>query len=176
MRLQTELVKISSIDDSFTADFQWRIAIERRMYTMTWIISGEGPFGPGLPFLRGENSGWYLRFLSASWNFRSVEGLMTTATFESRRGLINSDYKPNRNRSRVVRLGARRRERLMTRSCCFRRRFSAITALALPCPRCFATAVNKCARSSRRFFIIGKGRGNSHPARAYSSIGFYVRI
>ncbi len=126
----------------------------RFISTMTWIISGEGPFGPGLPLFRGENSNRYLRFLSASWNFWSVEGLMITATFESRRGLINSDHKPNRNRSRVVRLCARRRARLITRSCCFRRRFSAITAFTPPGPRCLATAVSKRARSNSRIFII----------------------
>ena len=118
------------------------------------IISGEGPFGPGLPLFRGENSNRYLRFLRASWNFWSVEGLIITATFGSRRGLINIDNKPNRNRSRVVRLGARRRARLITRSCCFRGRFSAITALAPPGPRCLATAVSKRAKSNSRIFIV----------------------
>ena len=147
----------------------------RFISTMVWMSSFEGPLGPGLPLLRGEKNSWYLRFLSASWNLSSVEGLMTTATFESRRGLTNSDHQPNRNRSRAVRLGARRWGRVTTSSCCFRRRFSAITALAPPGPRCLATVVSKCARSNSRFFLIGKGRGDSHPAHAYSSIGFYVR-
>jgi hypothetical protein len=35
MCLPTELVKISSIGEGFPADFQWRIAIGRSMYTMT---------------------------------------------------------------------------------------------------------------------------------------------
>jgi hypothetical protein len=37
MCLPTELVEISSTDDSFPADFRWRIAIKRGMYTMTVI-------------------------------------------------------------------------------------------------------------------------------------------
>jgi hypothetical protein len=34
MRLPQELVEIGSMDDGFLAEFQWRIATERRMYTM----------------------------------------------------------------------------------------------------------------------------------------------
>jgi len=41
-----------------------------------------------------------------------------TATRRMRRGSRNNDQKPNRHRSSAYRLGARRRERLMTRSCC----------------------------------------------------------
>jgi hypothetical protein len=37
MRVPTELVMISSTDDSFPAEFHWRIATERCMYTMTVI-------------------------------------------------------------------------------------------------------------------------------------------
>ncbi len=37
MRVPPELVEISSIDDSFPAEFPWRIATERRMYTMTVV-------------------------------------------------------------------------------------------------------------------------------------------
>ena len=55
----------------------------------------------------------------------------------------NSDQKPMRNRSAFERLGARRRERVTTRSCCLRRRFSATTALVPPGPRSFAIVVNR---------------------------------
>jgi hypothetical protein len=51
--------------------------------------------------------------------------------------IANYHQKPNRNRSRVVRLGARRRGRLMTRSCCFMSRLSATTARASPGPGVF---------------------------------------
>ena len=41
MRLPTELVGISSIDEGFLANFRWRIAIERRVDTMTVVIIPE---------------------------------------------------------------------------------------------------------------------------------------
>ena len=37
MRVSTELVEISSIDDSFPAEFHWRIVTERRRYTMAVV-------------------------------------------------------------------------------------------------------------------------------------------
>ena len=76
-----------------------------------------------------------------------------------RRGLRNSDQKPNRNRSSAEKFGARRRERLMIRSCCFMRRLSATMALAPPGLRSLAIVVNRCARSISRFFMDVKGRG-----------------
>jgi hypothetical protein len=41
MRVPPELAEISPIDGSFPADFQGRIDIERRMYTMTVIAIPE---------------------------------------------------------------------------------------------------------------------------------------
>jgi hypothetical protein len=75
-----------------------------------------------------------------------------------RRRLRNSDQKPSRNRSSAERLGARRRERLITRSCCFMSRLSATTALAPPGPRSLAIVVNRCARSTSRSFMAEQGR------------------
>ncbi len=61
---------------------------------------------------------------------------MTTAARRIWCGLRNSDQKPSRNRSSAERCGARCRERLSSRSCCFRRRLSATTAFTPPGPRC----------------------------------------
>ena len=47
--------------------------------TMAWMSSGEGPFGPGLPFRPAEYSRRYFRCLSRQWNFNSVEGRIITA-------------------------------------------------------------------------------------------------
>ena len=116
-----------------------------------------GPFGPGLPLFRGENSNRYLRFLSASWNFNSVDGLMTTAARRIWCGLRNNDQKPSRNRSSAERFGARCLARLTTRSCCFRRRLSATTAFTPPGPMSLARVVNRCMRSTIRSFI-GRNR------------------
>jgi len=76
-----------------------------------------------------------------------------------RRGLRNNDKKPKRHRSSADKLGERRRERLMTRSCCFMSRLSATTALAPPGPRSLAIVVNKRARSTSRSFMAEQGRG-----------------
>ena len=62
------------------------------------------------------------------------------------------------NRSSAERLGARRRERLMTKSCCFMSRLSAMTVLAPPGPKSLATVVNRCTRSIKMSFIAEKGR------------------
>jgi len=86
---------------------------------IAWMSSGDGPLGAGLPFLPDEYSSWYLRYFSRAWNFNNVDGRIITAARWIRRGSRNSDQKPNRNRSSAERLSARRRERLMTRSCCF---------------------------------------------------------
>jgi len=76
-----------------------------------------------------------------------------TATRRMRRGSRNNDQKPNRHRSSVDRLGARRRERLMTRSCCFMSRLSATTAFAPPGPRSLAIVVRRWRRSISRSFM-----------------------
>ena len=114
---------------------------------IAWMSSGDGPLGAGLPFLPDEYSSWYLRYFSRAWNFNNVDGRIITAARWIRRGSRNSDQKPNRSRSSAERLGAHRRERLMTRSCCFMSRLSATTALAPLGPRSLAIVVNRCARS-----------------------------
>ena len=93
-----------------------------------------------------------------------------------RRGLRNSDQKPSRNRSSAERLGARRRERLITRSCCFMSRLSATTALAPPGPRSLAIVVNRCARSTSRFFMAEQGREGCFQEPACLSCRFQVII
>jgi hypothetical protein len=47
----------------------------------------------------------------SAWKLSSVDGWNTTATLESRLGLIQSEQKPAIKRSRMRRLGDRRRER-----------------------------------------------------------------
>jgi hypothetical protein len=75
-----------------------------------------------------------------------------------RRGLRNSDQKPNRYRSSVERLGARRRERLITRSCCFMSRLSATMTRAPPGPGSLANVVKGCVRSISRSFMVEQSR------------------
>ena len=53
----------------------------------------------------------------------------------NRLGLRNCEQNPKSTRSAVRRLGARRRDRRITKSCCLRMRFSASTALIPPLPR-----------------------------------------
>ncbi len=85
----------------------------------------------------------------SSWDPRSVC---------DRTGLRNNDQKPNRNRSNDERLGALRRERLMTKSCCFMSRLSAMIAFAPPGPRSLAIVASRWRRSVSRSFMAGKGR------------------
>ena len=115
-------------------------------------------------------------FISRPWNFNSVDGRRITAARWIRRGSRNSDQKPNRNRSSVERLGARRRERLMTRSCCFMSRLSATTALAPPVPRSLAMVVNRWMRSISRSFMAEQGREGSFQEQVCLSCRFQVII
>jgi len=48
---------------------------------MASMSACEGPLGPGFPFLHAVYSNRYLRFLSMSWKFKSVEGLRMTAAY-----------------------------------------------------------------------------------------------
>ena len=41
MHVPAELVEIGSIDDGFSAEFHWRIAIERRMHAKMVVIISE---------------------------------------------------------------------------------------------------------------------------------------
>jgi len=131
---------------------------------------------PGLPFFHDEYSSRYLRFIRRSWNFISVDGRRIKAARWIRRGSRNSDQKPNRNRSSVERLGARRRERLMTRSCCFMSRLSATTALAPPVPMSLAMVVNRWMSSISRSFMAEQGREASFQEQVCLSCRFQVII
>lgn len=72
---------------------------------------------------------------------------------------IGIRQKPSRNLSHADRLGARCGERLMVKSCCFIRRQSATTALALPGSRSLAIVVSRCAMRTKRSFMAMTRRG-----------------
>jgi hypothetical protein len=69
----------------------------------------------------------------------------------------NNDQNPSWNRSNADRRGARRRDRLTIRSCCFMRRLCATTVLAPPGPKSLAIVHSRWARSSNRSFMLKKG-------------------
>src|ERR1035437_2832861 len=71
----------------------------------------------------------------------------------SRRRLTNCAQNPKSQRSAGRRLGARRRERCRTRSCCFKRIFSARTARVPPVPRRTASLASRCAITKIAFFM-----------------------
>src|ERR1035437_9045105 len=71
----------------------------------------------------------------------------------SRRRLTNWAQNPKSQRSAVRRLGARRRERCRTRSCCFKRIFSARTARVPPVPRRKAGLASRCTITKIAFFM-----------------------
>ena len=81
-----------------------------------------------------------------------------------------------RSRSSVERVGARRRERLMTRSCCFMSRLSATTALAPPVPMSFAMVVNRWMSSISRSFTAEQGREGRFQEQVCLSCRFQVII
>ena len=141
---------------------------------MAWMSSWDGPLGPGLPFFRAENSNRYLRFLSALWSLSIVDGLMITAARKMCWGLMKSDQKLSKNRSSADRLGARCRERLITRSCCFMRRLSATTAFAPPGPMILARVVNRCMRSTIKSFMGKQGRVGRYQAQGLLSVCFHA--
>src|SRR5664279_5839544 len=71
----------------------------------------------------------------------------------SRRRLTNWAQNPKSQRSAVRRLGARRRARCRTRSCCFKRIFSARTARVPPVPRRTASLASRCTLTKIAFFM-----------------------
>src|ERR1017187_279477 len=71
----------------------------------------------------------------------------------SRRRLTNWAQNPKSQRSAVRRLGARRRERCRTRSCCFKRIFSARTARVPPVHRRTASLAGRCTITKIAFFM-----------------------
>src|SRR5664280_439272 len=71
----------------------------------------------------------------------------------SRRRLTNWAQNPKSQRSAGRRLGARRRERCRTRSCCFKRIFSARTARVPPVPRRTASLASRCTITKIAFFM-----------------------
>src|SRR5664279_659746 len=71
----------------------------------------------------------------------------------SRRRLTNWAQNPKSQRSAGRRLGARRRERRRTRSCCFKRIFSARTARIPPVPRRTASLASRCTIIRIAFFM-----------------------
>ena len=93
-----------------------------------------------------------------------------------RRGLRNNDQKPNRNRSSGEGLGARRRERLITRSCWFMCRLSATTALAPPGPMSLAIVDNRGTISTSRSFKAEQRRGDCFQEQDSPSYRFQVII
>src|ERR1035437_1919158 len=71
----------------------------------------------------------------------------------SRRRVTNWAQNPKSQRSAVRRLGARRRERCRTRSCCFKRIFSARTDRVPPVPRRTASLASRCTITKIAFFM-----------------------
>src|ERR1035437_5775484 len=71
----------------------------------------------------------------------------------SRRRLTNWAQNPKSQRWAGRRLGARRRERCRTRSCCFKRIFSARTARVPPVPRRTASLASRCTITKIAFFM-----------------------
>jgi len=141
-----------------------------------WMSSGDGPLGPGLPFLPDECSSRYLQFIRMSWNYNSFDGRIITAARWIRRGSRNSDQKPNKTRSSAERIGARCRERLMTRCCCFMSRLSATTALTPLGPRSLAIVVNRCTRNTSRSLMAEQGREGCIQEQVCLSCRFQVII
>ena len=71
----------------------------------------------------------------------------------NRRGLNNNAQKPKNKRSNVRRLGARRRARCRTRSCCFRRIFSASTVRIPQGPKTTDSLASRCVNNTIAFPI-----------------------
>ncbi len=109
-----------------------RLGLRRLVSTMAAMSSGEGPFGPGLPRLFGENNCRYLRFTNDAWKPRRVEGFSTTAMRSNRPGRMKSVHRPAMTRSIGRRLGARSWPRFRITNWCFTSSDSATTARAPP--------------------------------------------
>ena len=101
---------------------------------------------------------------------------MIIADRRIRRGPRNSDQKPSSILSVTVRLGARLRDRLTIKSCCFMRRLSATTACAPPGPKSLAIVVSKCRRSAIRSFTGKQGRADHDQGQDCLSYRFQTII
>src|SRR6516164_9473131 len=85
--------------------------------TMAAISCSDGPFGPGFRLWHGEeNSRRYFRWTMALWSLNRVAGLILTDNLGIRCGLSKTVVNPSTRRSSMVRLGARRRDRLLISS------------------------------------------------------------
>ena len=100
--------------------------------TMARMTSLDGPLGPRFLPPRDEYRSRYFRFFMDLLKASSVDGLMMIAGLTRRRGFRKIDRKPRTVRSFVVRLGYLWRDLLWIISCCFRSRFSAVTARLPP--------------------------------------------
>ena len=99
--------------DVYTAEL-W---IAHFISTIAAMSSEDGPFGPGLRRGGEEEKGRrYLRSTKALWNLNNVAGLRKAASFGIRRGLTKSVVSASPNRLRVVKFGARWRQRLLINS------------------------------------------------------------
>ena len=112
---------------------------------------------------------------SASWNLSRVDGLRIIADRRIGCGLRKSDQNPSRKRSITERLGARFRDRLMTRSCCFISRLSATMAFAPPGPKSLARVVNRCMSNKAKSFMAKQGRTDSYRAQDLLFCLFFPR-
>ena len=101
---------------------------------------------------------------------------MVMADREVRRGPRRVARNPKKSRSRGVSLGARSRDRLMTRSCCFRRRFSETSAFAPPGLSSLAIVARMWAKTTNKFSMAGKVRKNCHSAQADENPDFQLEI
>src|SRR6202035_1194507 len=82
--------------------------------TVDAMSCAQAPFGPGFRLRHEEeNSSRYFRWTNALWNLNSVAGLRLADSFGTRCGLTKRVVSPSTRRSRVVRSGARCRERLL---------------------------------------------------------------
>ena len=83
-----------------------------------------------------------------------VDGLMM-AEREVHHGSRKVAKIPKKSRSRAVRLGARSRDLLMTRSCCVKRRFSETRAFAPPGVSTLAIVARMWAKTTNKFSMVG---------------------
>jgi hypothetical protein len=83
---------------------------------------------------------------------------MIMADREVRRGPRRLAKNPRKSRSRAVRLGARSRDRLMIRSCRFKKRFSETRAFAPLGVSNLEIVVRMWAKTTNRFSMAGEVR------------------
>ena len=136
------------------------------------MSSGDGALGAGFPFLPDEHRSRYLSFNRRSWNYKSVDGRIITATRWIRGGTRNSDQQPIECRK----IGCASPRTVDDQGLLLHERGVSDNSPCASGPMNLAVMVNRWARSTSRSFMAGQGRAGCFQERVCPGYRFQLII